>query len=185
MNRDYFLQSQRLKFSRWTREDLPLAERLWGDPDVSRYICASGVFTHEEIEARLSLEIENDRILGIQYWPVFACEDEFAGCCGLRPHGEGEYELGIHLLPEYWHQGYASEAGRAAIGYAFGTLCGKALFAGHNPQNVRSRKVLEALGFTYIGDEFYPPTRLMHPSYRLSTKDLKTSGTVSLTEEEC
>jgi len=40
------------------------------------------------------------------------------------------------------------------------------LFAGHNPNNTNSRKVLEKLGFTYVGDEFYEPTGLYHPSYK-------------------
>ena len=34
------------------------------------------------------------------------------------------------------------EAGRAAIEYGFGRLGAKAIFAGHHPENVASRKVL-------------------------------------------
>ncbi len=45
-----------------------------------------------------------------------------------------------------------------------------ALFAGHNPHNTESAKVLRKLGFHYIGDEFYEPTGLYHPSYELKQK---------------
>ena len=46
------------------------------------------------------------------------------------------------------------------------TLDAKGLFAGHNPKNVASRKILlEKLGFAYVGDVFYPPTGMNHPSY--------------------
>ena len=46
------------------------------------------------------------------------------------------------------------------------TLNAKGLFAGHNPKNVASRKILlEKLGFAYVGDVFYPPTGMNHPSY--------------------
>lgn len=104
----------------------------------------------------------------VEYWPIFeATVSKFIGCCGLRPHKEKEYEVGFHLLPEFWGQGYASEAAAAVIRYAFAVLGAEKLFAGHNPQNVRSQKLLKELGFTYIGDEFYEPTGLDHPSYEL------------------
>ena len=59
------------------------------------------------------------------------------------------------------------EAAKAGIAYAFDTLQAEILFAGHNPQNVNSAKVLKKLGFSYVGDEFYAPTGLNHPSYTL------------------
>ena len=71
MNRDYFLQTERIGFSKWTDADLPLAHQLWGDPDVTRLICASGRFTPQEIADRLVREIDHDRRFSVQYWPVF------------------------------------------------------------------------------------------------------------------
>jgi RimJ/RimL family protein N-acetyltransferase len=55
--------------------------------------------------------------------------------------------------------------------YAFHTLGVKALFAGHNPGNTASRRVLEKLGFRYTHDEYYPPTGLKHPSYILTAEE--------------
>ena len=57
--RTFFMETERLGFSRWTDGDAALAEVLWGDAEVTRLICASGIFTPEEIAARLKLEIEN------------------------------------------------------------------------------------------------------------------------------
>lgn len=166
--REYFLTSDRLGFSHWSEEDRDLAHRLWGDPQVSRYICAAGVFTPEEIDARLELEMANQAKYGFSYWPVFTLGGEFVGCCGLRPHGEGKvYEAGIHLLPEHWRQGYGREAMTAVLDYAFTALGAQAVFAGHNPNNTPSAGLIRSLGFTYLGDEFYPPTGLYHPSYEL------------------
>ena len=34
----YFLRSARLGFRHWNLEDLPLAQALWGNPDVSRCV---------------------------------------------------------------------------------------------------------------------------------------------------
>jgi RimJ/RimL family protein N-acetyltransferase len=113
-------------------------------------------------------EIENGEQFGIQYWPVFELTSgELIGCCGLRPHAEKQYEIGFHLRPAFWGQGFAVEAATAVIHYAFKILQAESLFAGHNPRNEKSAKVLKKLGFSYVGDAFYEPTGLNHPSYLL------------------
>lgn len=167
--RDCFLATDRIGFSKWTALDADLAENLWGDPEVTKFICASGVFTKEDIARRLETEIRNGEEYGVQYWPIFTSDtNELIGCCGLRPRKENEYEIGFHLRPKYWGRGYAKEAADAVIQYAFTTLNADKLFAGHNPKNVASQKVLAKLGFTYIGNEYYEPTGLHHPSYELN-----------------
>ena len=92
---------------------------------------------------------------------------DLIGCCGLRPYRGGKYEIGFHLRPQFLGKGYATEAATAVIDYAFSVLKAEALFAGHHPNNAASAKVLLKLGFRYIGDEFYEPTGLYHPSYEL------------------
>ncbi len=169
--RAYFLETAQLGFSRWAAEDLALAESLWGDPSVSRYVCAAGVFLREEIAARLRTELDNLAAFGVQYWPVFWKENgDFVGACGLRPadFAEKAFEFGFYLRPSYWGRGLAAEAGRAALDYARETLGIREIAAGHHPENAASRKVLTKLGFEYLFDSLYPPTGLMHPAYRLA-----------------
>lgn len=167
MERTFFLTTARTGFSTWRPDDRPLAHLLWGNPRVGRYICKAGRFTPEEVDARFRQELDNLEQYQVQYWPVFSLETgELIGCCGMRPH-DGAYNLGFQLRPEYWGQGYATECGRAAVDYAFRALHIQKLVAGHHPDNAGSRKVLEKLGFTYTGDELYPPTGLMHPGYVL------------------
>ena len=166
--RAYFLTTKRTGFSHWQESDMPLAYSLWGEPEVTRYICASGMFTDTEIEKRLRLEIENYYNYGIQYFPFFQLESEqLIGCCGLRPYGvcDNAYELGFHLRKDFWRQGYGLEAASAMIDYAFSTANAIELHAGHNPKNTASRSLLLKLGFQYVKDEFYAPTGLYHPSY--------------------
>lgn len=168
MERDFFLKTERIGFSKWESDDLELAKLLWSSPEVTRYICASGSFSTHAILNRLNTEISNESLYHVQYWPIFELETtEFIGCCGLRPCQTDEYETGFHLRPEFWGKGYANEAANAVIGYAFTVLKANKLFAGHNPNNTASRKVLNKLGFTYVRDEFYEPTGLYHPSYEL------------------
>lgn len=176
MERNYFLKTERIGFFQWENSDMELARLLWGDPDVTRFICASGEFSEEDIAERLKKELDNHLKYHVQYWPIFEkTSNELIGCCGLRPYDRTKYEIGFHLRPKFWGQGYAVEAANAVIEYAFKILGADALFAGHNPNNIASSKILKKLGFSYIGDEFYEPTGIYHPSYELTanvnTKD--------------
>lgn len=164
----YFLTTPRLGFRCWAASDLPLANSLWGDPAVSRFI--GGPFSEIEVKERFSRELSSMSTHEVQYWPLFiVATGDHVGCGGLRPYRleEGIYELGIHLRPAYWGQGFAEEAGRAIITFAFETRQAHGLFAGHNPKNAASQKLLQKLGFQFTHDEFYPPTGLQHPSYLL------------------
>lgn len=166
---EYFIETYRLGFSHWEEGDLALATKLWGEPEVTRYISATGLFDEQAIAARLALECDNQRSYKVQYWPVFALlTGDLVGCCGLRPYDleQDVYELGVHLRSAYWGQGLAKEACRAAMDYAFETLGAADLFAGHHPENRASAALLQSLGFHRVGEEFYAPTGLNHPSYR-------------------
>nr|WP_281372466.1 GNAT family N-acetyltransferase [Granulicella arctica] len=162
------MTTDRLGFSQWNEADLALAMTLWGDPRVSSLI--GGPFTPDEVGERLSREIEMMSAYKVQYWPVFSLQThELVGCAGLRPYRSDEqiFEMGVHLRPDYWSQGFAQEAARAVIDFAFETLGVQGLFAGHHPENVASGRFLPRLGFRFTHEEFYPPTGLHHPSYRL------------------
>ena len=164
---DYFLTTERLGFRAWRADDEALIRATWGDPEVTRF--SGGPFTDAQVLGRLAEEIANLRDHGVQYWPIFRREDgAHLGWCGLRPRTQDpeEFELGFHLRRDAWGQGCAIEAAEAVIARA--PACGAtALMAGHHPDNQASAKVLHKLGFRYYGDEFYAPTGLMEPCYRL------------------
>jgi RimJ/RimL family protein N-acetyltransferase len=166
---DYFLETPRLGFRRWTTQDLPLALAIWGDPEVTRFV--GGPFSPEQVQAKLDREIANMASHNVQYWPMFLLSTgEHAGCAGLRPPRAGRegFEMGFYLRPAYWGMGLAAEAGRGVVQFAFATLGVKTLYAAHHPANAASGRVLEKLGFRYSHDELYPPTGLMHRSYVLA-----------------
>jgi [ribosomal protein S5]-alanine N-acetyltransferase len=174
---EYFLKTARLGFRCWSLDDLPLALAVWGNPETTRLI--GGPFSREAIVERLRKEVASMSDYKIQYWPMFLLRtSEHVGCGGLRPYKPADrvYELGFHLLPAFWGQGLAVEAGRGVIAYAFESLGVKALFAGHHPANAASRRVLEELGFTFTHEELYPPTGLLHPSYLLTRPERASPG---------
>ncbi len=60
-------------------------------------------------------------------------------------------ELGYSINPEYWNQGYATEAGREVIKFGFENLLLKRIEAGTFTDNYASQKVCEKLGFICEG----------------------------------
>lgn len=166
----YFMTSERLGFRSWANDDLELAVGLWGDYEVTRLFDARGALSSQQVLERLNNEIALQLQYNVQYWPVFNLKSgNHIGCAGLRPYDleKNMYEIGFHIRSQHWRQGYAFEAAKQVIDYAFTSKKISSLFAGHNPKNDASRNLLTKLGFQYTHDEFYKPTGLNHPSYLL------------------
>lgn len=171
--KEFFLNTQRLGFSVWREDDIADALELWGNKEVTKYIAADGKMSKKQIHDRLKKEIETYNKFNIEYWPIYLIEtNKNVGCCGLRPYDleKNIFEMGIHLKEQYFGRGFAKEACSRVLEYAFNNLKASAVFAGHNPKNTASARLIKKLGFTYIKDEFYMPTGLYHPSY-LMTKE--------------
>jgi ribosomal-protein-alanine N-acetyltransferase len=167
--RPFFLLSGRIGFTTWLEDDLPLAKSLWGDPLVTHF--HGGAWSLDQIERRLSLEIESYQRWRVQYWPLFLTgTGEHIGCCGFhkRDQPNGVWELGCHLRHAFWSKSLGREAATAVIDYGFRALGFRAIFAGHHPLNVGSRNFLQHLGFQYTHDEFCPATQLLEPCYLLN-----------------
>lgn len=169
--KDYFMKTDRIGFSTWKSDDIILAHKLWGEKNVTKFICSNGIFSDDDIKNRLSVEVNNMEKYNIQYWPIFDLSNEdLIGCCGLRPFDSdvNAYELGCHLREKYWRQGYALEGIKAVIKYAFNELNASKIYIGHHPDNIGSKKLLEKIdGIKYIGKKFYEPTGLYHPAYEI------------------
>ncbi len=78
--------------------------------------------------------------------------DQLIGDIGLHFLEDGaQMEIGYTLAPEHQGQGYAFEAVKAILGYLFGQLEKHRITASVDPENVRSRRLLEKLGFRQEG----------------------------------
>ena len=74
--------------------------------------------------------------------------DRQVGTVGISNHGE-TVELGYWLARDAWGHGFATEAARLAVGFAFTHLNLEELEAGHFVENAASGRVLAKLGFAY------------------------------------
>lgn len=80
------------------------------------------------------------------------CTNQLIGLCGLNPYLPKEPEIEFKLGVPWWNQGYATELGRQMIELAFAATEVRGIYGMARPDNAASRKVLEKLGMTYLGD---------------------------------
>jgi RimJ/RimL family protein N-acetyltransferase len=73
------------------------------------------------------------------------------GGCGLGKLDGTNPEIGYWLGAPYWGRGYATEAARAVIDYAFAEIGHERLQGGARVSNPASRRVLEKCGFQWTG----------------------------------
>jgi [ribosomal protein S5]-alanine N-acetyltransferase len=75
-------------------------------------------------------------------------EGELVGTMGLRDidFEHAQAEMGFWVAVDYWGQGYATEAGRAVLGYAFTQLERNRIYAHHMVRNPASGRVLAKIG---------------------------------------
>lgn len=107
----------------------------------------------EESKGIIRMFMEQDEVLAI----VQKSDQKVIGSIGLHRDAkralgkEVVRSLGYVLGEEYWEHGYATEAARAVLHYAFEELKLKLVSVYHFEGNERSRHVIEKLGFRFEG----------------------------------
>ena len=164
----YFLTSHRLGFRHWHADDFDSAQQLWGDPKVTEY--TGKPLSAARVYRRLYYEIKLQRSHSVQNWPIFnKITGEFIGCCGLHPYdiSKGVFEIAVEVRSDLWGEGYGEEALAAVIAWSKTNPAVKALFAAHHPEDDKSVRMADKLGFEDTHAQFYGSTGLHHPSYLL------------------
>lgn len=162
MSRTPELQSRRLILRAWCDADGEAFAALNADPRVMEHFPA--VLSRSESDALLARLRESFDERGFGLWAVEAPDvAPLIGFVGLSvPRFEASFtpcvEIGWRLAWPYWGQGYASEGARAALAFAFETLCLEEVLSWTVPANGRSRSVMQALGMTHApADDFDHP----------------------------
>lgn len=93
-----------------------------------------------------------ERREAVTYAVVRAADDVLVGAVGLiLDPANDSAELGYWIGREYWGRGYATEAARAVVAWAFPALDLHRIHAGHFPRNPASGRVLRKLGMRHEG----------------------------------
>jgi RimJ/RimL family protein N-acetyltransferase len=127
---------------------------LNSDPVVMRFVGGAPV-TPEEVQGDIDEAKHCWASLGFSWWAILvAGTDDMIGA-GCVQHIENDsakpVEVGWRLRPDQWGRGYATEAARTMIDFAFEVLHVRRIYAVADPMNDRSIKVMRRLGMRYIG----------------------------------
>ncbi|QNN24162.1 GNAT family N-acetyltransferase [Planctomycetales bacterium ZRK34] len=88
----------------------------------------------------------------IEFAATLTATGELVGCIGLEITPVHRHaELGYWIGPDHWSCGYATEAGRAILDFAFNTLGLHRVHVHHFAENTASARVIEKLGFQREG----------------------------------
>ena len=147
----------------WSEEDLPLLEKLMGDPDIMAHL--GGPETPEQIRKRHQRYLqlpEADHMFVILWGP----NSEVAGSIGYWEKNWRDglvYEMGWFVLPSYQGQGIATKAGQAVIEQARLEHRLQFMHAFPAVENTASNAICRKLGFSLIeARQFeYPPGNFM------------------------
>jgi RimJ/RimL family protein N-acetyltransferase len=159
------LETARLILRPFRQEDLDAQARTMGDPEVVRHLGGTP-FSREDTWRRLLCAPGLWTLLGFGYWAVVRRADgAYVGQLGfadfkreMTPSIEGLPEMGWIFAPEAQGQGYATEAGLAALVWADEVLRAPEITAIIDAENAPSIRVAEKCGFnenepaTYRGE---------------------------------
>lgn len=161
----------------WRESDLDSYAAMNADPEVMRYFPARWSWAESEASLQRMRRAIDERGWGL--WAV-EVDGTWAGLTGLNtPTFTAPFtpcvEIGWRYRREFWGRGVAFQAAQQALAYGFETLRLDEIVAFTAAGNLRSRRLMERLGFHHdAGQDFEHPfipaghALRCHVLYRLS-----------------
>jgi len=190
---DYALITERLVLCPVTAADHPALLAHWTLPDVRRFLFDGAALSAAEVSETIEesardfatggygiwlirehgradvsgTELAGTELAGTELAGTELAGTELAGTVGLRPLDDTGLEIFYSLEPGSWGRGYATEAARAVLGHALGTLGLPEVLAEIDEGNTASVAVVKRLGmvpFAVVPGELGPMTRYRTPT---------------------
>jgi RimJ/RimL family protein N-acetyltransferase len=153
------LRTARLTLRGWGPQDLAPYAAMLADAETARFVTRRGQpYGPAEAWAETAFLVGHWQLLG---YGMFVVEEQasgaFVGRVGpLQPEGWPGFEIAWALAPAARGKGYALEAARAAIGWAFERFAPPRIVSIIDPRNDASRRVAERLGERRTTGSFAP-----------------------------
>lgn len=150
------IETTRLLMRPFALSDMEALHRLWSDPLVRRYLWDDEIISLETAQAAIEGSIEDFQQRDFGFWTLsFKDDPQPIGFGGLRSFkneqsGADAIEILYGLAPEYWGRGLATEAAQAFLRYGFEELGLENIYAGADPPNEASFRVMERLGMKVL-----------------------------------
>lgn len=166
------IETERLYLRQWQASDFATFAEMNADPEVMQYFPKLLTPKVSDIIANKCQQLIADNGWGL--WAVSLKVDEensggFIGFVGLNDtHADMSFapavEIAWRLHSNYWGQGYATEAARASLNFAFTELGLDEVVSFTAVINKRSQLIMQRIGMTDTQDNFYHPAlKSTHP----------------------
>lgn len=154
---DLHLDTERLRLRMARREDFEPYAAMMADAEATRFI--GGVMLRGDAWRRF---LQMPGAWAVQGHGMFQVVERASGTWlgqlgPWQPDGWPGTEIGWAFRREAWGHGYATEAGRAAIEWAFNVLGWREVIHCITPANTASRSVARRLGSVCRGPGALPP----------------------------
>lgn len=142
------LETERLRLRGFTRRDFAVVRSIYADAEATRFI--GGVMSEFEAWRRMAAMAGSWQLRGFGVFCVETRADgECVGYCGpMRPHGWPDNEIGYTFAPAHHGKGFATEAARASLRFAYERLGWTTAISLIDADNHASRNVARKLGAT-------------------------------------
>jgi ribosomal-protein-alanine N-acetyltransferase len=172
----HIIETERLYLRQWQASDFAIFAEINADPEVMAYFPKLLPESVSNIIAKKCQQLIEDKGWGL--WAVGLKNssdkhegDTFIGFVGLNEtHADMSFapavEIAWRLHKQYWGQGYATEAARAALHFAFTELALDEVVSFTAVINERSQLIMERIGMTNTQANFYHPA--LNADHRLA-----------------
>jgi RimJ/RimL family protein N-acetyltransferase len=141
------LETERLVLRMFRDSDTDAYAEMMADPQVVRFLGGKPL-SRMEAWRSMAMIVGHWQLRGYGMWAVEErASGEMVGRVGCwRPEGWPGVEVGWTLRRAYWSRGFATEAARASLAYAFEKLNQTRVISLIAPENIASIRVAERLG---------------------------------------
>ena len=160
-----YIETERLYLRQWQASDFEIFAAMNADPEVMKYFPKLLSAKVSDIIASKCQQLIEDN--GWGFWALSLKEgsnknDAFIGFVGLnQTHADMSFapcvEVAWRLRKEFWGQGYATEAARASLDFAFSELALEEVVAFTAVINKRSQLLMKRIRMTDTQNNFYHP----------------------------
>ena len=160
-----YIETERLYLRQWQASDFAIFAAMNADPEVMKYFPKLLPAKVSDIIGNKCQQLIEDN--GWGFWALSLKEgsnknDAFIGFVGLnQTHADMSFapcvEIAWRLRKEFWGQGYATEAARASLDFAFSELALDEVVAFTTVINKRSQLLMKRIRMTDTQNNFYHP----------------------------
>ena len=175
----HIIETARLRLRPFTVDDLDaLHAAVYGDAEVTRYLPGGAPWPREKVQKLIAFYVKHWEEHGFGPWAVIhRADSRFIGEAGLNtvPKTDPpEVEVLYAYARAYWGRGIATESASASLRYGFEEAGLERIIALAFPENIASQRVMQKIGMTHEGLQYYYDADL--ETYSISREAFQWDG---------